>query len=52
MLRDVKEESGNDASGVRTLCPAKWTVRAELLASIIANYLLIMKAFNHYGKLP
>ena len=38
MLQDVKKESGNDASGVRTLCPAQWTVRAEPLASIIANY--------------
>ena len=38
MLRDVKEETGNDASGVRTLCPTRWTVRAESLASIIANY--------------
>ena len=38
MLQDVKEESGNDASGVCTLCPTQWTVRAESIASIIANY--------------
>ena len=38
MLQDMKEKSGNDASGVRTLCPKQWTVRAESLASIITNY--------------
>ena len=38
MLRKVKEEIGSDAPGVRTLCPTRWTVRAESLASIVANY--------------
>ena len=38
MLRELKEDIGNDASGVRTLCPTRWTVRAESLSSIIANY--------------
>ena len=38
MLRDVKEEHGSDASGVQTLCLRRWTVRAESLASIVANY--------------
>ena len=38
MLRELKEEIGSDAPGVRTLCPTRWTVRAESLASIIANY--------------
>ena len=38
MLRELKEEIGSDASSVRTLCPTRWTVRAESLASILANY--------------
>ena len=38
MLRELKEEIGSDASSVRTLCPTMWTVRAESLASILANY--------------
>ena len=38
MLRELKEEIGSDAPGVRTLCPTRWTVRAESLASIAANY--------------
>ena len=38
MLREVKEEIGSDAPAVQTLCPTRWTVRAESLASILANY--------------
>lgn len=38
MLRELKEEIGSDAPGVRTMCPTRWTVRANSLASIIANY--------------
>ena len=38
MLRNLKEEIGSDVPGVRTLCPTRWTVRANSLASIIANY--------------
>lgn len=39
MLRTLKEESGSsDAPGVRTMCPTRWTVQADSLASVIANY--------------
>lgn len=39
MLRDLKEESSSDATpSIRTLCPTRWTVRADSLASVIANY--------------
>ena len=38
MLRELKEEIGSDTSSVHTLCPTRWTVRAESLASILANY--------------
>ena len=31
MLSQLKEEMGSDAPGVRTLCPTRWTVRAESL---------------------
>lgn len=29
---------GSEASSIRTLCPTRWTVRAESLASILVNY--------------
>ncbi len=38
MLTRLKEEIGSDAPLIRTLCPTRWTVRADSLASIMANY--------------
>ena len=38
ILRELNKEIGNDAPGVRALCFTRWTVRAESLASIVANY--------------
>jgi len=38
MLKKLKEESHNDAPSIRTMCPTRWTVRAESLKSIVANY--------------
>ena len=38
MLSQLKEEMGSDAPGVRTLFPTRWTVHAESLYSILANY--------------
>ncbi len=38
MLKEYKNERGSESSGIRTLCPTRWTVRAESLASIIDNY--------------
>ena len=37
-LKSMKEETGSDAPSIRTLCPTRWTVRAQSLASIIGNY--------------
>ena len=38
MLTCIKEEMGSDSPSIRTLYPTRWTVRAQSLASIIANY--------------
>ena len=38
MLKQLKEESGADTPGLRTLCPTRWTVCAASLASILTNY--------------
>ena len=37
-LKSIKEETGSDAPSIGTLCPTRWTVRAESLASIMGNY--------------
>ena len=38
MLHSIKEQVSSDCPGVRTLCPTRWTVRADSLANIVANY--------------
>lgn len=46
MLRRLKEESCDDAPSIRTLCPTRWTVRAESLKSIMANYTSIQNLWE------
>ena len=42
MLREIKKASElGSSAGVHTLCPTRWTVRAQSLASILANYVSI-----------
>ena len=38
MLCKLKEEADSNAVNVRTLCPTRWTLQAESLGSILANY--------------
>ncbi len=37
-LQKLKEQMPEDSPGIRVLCPTRWTVRAEALHSILANY--------------
>ena len=46
MLKTLKEEAGDDAPSVCTLCPTRWTVRAAALASILANYSKIQSLWD------
>lgn len=38
LLQKLKEQMPNDSPGIRVLCPTRWTVRAQALHSILANY--------------
>lgn len=38
MLQNLKEQMSENSPGIRVLCPTRWTVRAQALQSIIANY--------------
>ena len=38
MLARLKEKVGDTTPNVRTLCPTRWTVRANSLSSVIDNY--------------
>ena len=38
-IKSSNEDDGTQASiGIRTLCPTRWTVRGELIKSILTNY--------------
>ena len=53
MLKEIKKASelGSSVSGVCTLCPTRWTVRAQFRASILANYVSIQQLLESAGKL-
>ena len=38
IFKKYKDDISTDSSGIRILCPTRWTVRAEALASIAENY--------------
>ena len=38
MLQKLKQQMPDDSPGIRVLCPTRWTVRAEALHRILANY--------------
>ena len=46
LLKELKEESGIDSPGLRSMCPTRWTVRANSLASIISNYARLMELWE------
>lgn len=37
-LQRLKEQMPEESPGIRVLCPTRWTVRAQALQGIIANY--------------
>ena len=38
LFNEIKEEIEPGSPGIRTLCPTRWTVRADAMESIIKNY--------------
>ena len=38
IFNSIKDDISNDSPGIRVLCPTRWTVKAEALASISENY--------------
>ena len=41
-FQELKKELASDSIGIRVLCPTHWTVRAEALSSILANYQVLV----------
>lgn len=50
VFRDLKQASetstGRQTAGVRVLCPTRWTVRADSLASILDNYTILQDTWE------
>ena len=42
-LQKLKESLALDTPGFRTLCPTRWTVRADSLKSVIDNYCVVQE---------
>lgn len=50
LLNKIEKEIGSESPSIRTICHTSWTVRAESLATIIANYENIQKLWNETLK--
>ena len=46
MLQKLKQQMPDDSPGIRMLCPTRWTVRAEALHSILANYEVVQSLWE------
>lgn len=48
LFHDLHKEIGQPGScGIRTLCPTRWTVRADSMQSIIQNYSILHEVWEH-----
>ncbi|MCG8621219.1 MAG: hypothetical protein MJE68_04335 [Proteobacteria bacterium] len=45
-LREVKCELGEGNPGVRILCPTRWTVHADSMASVIVSNYAVLQAMR------
>ena len=45
----LKNELSSSTCGIRVLCPTRWTVRAESLASILSNYSVLRAMWDDYS---
>ncbi len=46
IFKQLKEEVACDGSGIRVLCPTRWTVKAEALNSIINNFSVLLELWD------
>ena len=45
-LDKIREETANESRGVHALCPTRWTVRGEALASVLNNHDELMELWD------
>ena len=46
IFKRMKREFGDTSTGIRSLCPTRWTVKANSIESIIENYTVLIKTFK------
>ena len=46
IFKRLKVEMASDCSGIRVLCPTRWTVRAEALKSILDNFNVLLELWD------
>ena len=49
---DIDASTGNHSPGVRVLCPTRWTVHADSLASITGNYAALQSTWQEVFSFP
>ena len=48
----LKSQLAPDSPGIRILCPTRWTVRADSLASILSNYVVLQELWDEWANQP
>ena len=51
VFKSIKEACLDDTSGIRVLCPTRWTVRADALASITNNFKALTLTWEETAKI-
>ena len=46
LLQTLKSKLSPDTPGIRVLCPTRWTVRANSLASVLSNYTVLQELWD------
>ena len=51
LFQNLKSELTPDTPGVRVLCPIRWTVRANSLASVLSNYTVLQELWDELSDI-
>ena len=50
-FKKLKEQLAPSDPGFRTLCPTRWTVRADSLASVVSNYSVLQSSLDTFSDM-
>ena len=51
LFQNLKSELTPDTLVIHVLCPTRWTVRANSLASILSNYTVLQELWNELSDI-